>query len=188
MFTASDLRKGLKIELDGDPYIVTDFDFCKPGKGQALYRCRLKNMLTDATMDRTFRSVDKIGKPDLSERNVIFSYVDDPHYVFMDAETYEEIHLHTDVLGDQKYFLLENSECKMLFYRDRPVEVTLPTFVDKAIAETEPGVRGDTATNVTKAAQLDNGYELQVPLFLNTGDVIRIDTRTGEYSERVSKA
>ena len=188
MFSASDLRKGLKVELDGDPYIVTDFDFCKPGKGQALYRCKLKNMLTGATLDRTFRSVDKIGKPDLSEREVIFSYQDGPHCVFMDAETYEEIRLQADSLGDRKHFLIENGECDMLFYRDRPVEVTLPTFVEKAIAETEPGVRGDTATNVTKAATLDNGYELQVPIFLNTGDVIRIDTRTGEYSERVSKA
>jgi len=188
MYTASDLRKGLKIELDGEPYIVTDFDFCKPGKGQALYRCKLKNMLTEATLDKTFRSVDKIGKPDLSEREVIFSYVDGPHYVFMDAETYEEIRLPAETLGDQRYFLIENDECNMLFYRDRPVEVTLPIFVDKVIAETEPGVRGDTATNVTKAAKLDNGYELQVPIFLNTGDVIRIDTRTGEYSERVSKA
>jgi len=188
MFSASDLRKGLKIEIDGEPYVVTDFDFCKPGKGQALYRCRLKHMLNGNTLDRTFRSVDKIDKPHLYEKDMFYSYTDGPDFVFMDAETYEELHISGDLLGDRQYFLIGDMECSVLFYRDRPVEVTLPTFVEKAIVQTEPGARGDTATNVTKPAQLDNGYELQVPLFLNVGDVIRIDTRTGEYSERVSKA
>ena len=188
MYTASDLRKGLKIEIDGEPYVVSDFDFCKPGKGQALYRCKLKNMLHGGTMDRTFRSVDKIDKPDLSERQVAFSYEDGTSYVFLDSETYEEIRLSPDQLGDQRHFLVDDMECSVLFFRDRAVEVTLPFFVQMRIADTEPGARGDTATNVTKAARLDNGYELQVPLFLNQDDVIRIDTRTGAYVDRVSKA
>ncbi len=189
MYSVSDLRKGLKIELDGEPYIITDFDFCKPGKGQALYRCKLKNMLTDATMDKTFRAVDKmIGKPDLSERAVTFSYVEGTHYVFLDGETFEEIRIEDSHLGDQRFFLNDNMECTILFFRDRPVGVTLPVFVEKRIAETEPGARGDTATNVTKSAKLENGYELQVPLFINQGDLIRIDTRTGGYAERVAKA
>ena len=188
MYNASDLRKGRKIEIDGEPYIVTNFDFCKPGKGQSLYRCKLKNMLTGSTMDRTFRSVDKLGKPDLSERDMIYSYADGPDYVFMDAKTYEEVRLSEKHLSDQKHFLIDNMECTILFFRDQPVEVTLPTFIEKAITSTEPGARGDTATNVTKPASVDNGYELQVPIFVNEGDVVRIDTRTGGYSERVSKA
>jgi elongation factor P len=188
MFTASDLRKGLKIELDGEPYIVTDFDFCKPGKGQALYRCKLKHMLNGSTMDKTFRSVDKIDKPDLMEKPLIYSYEDGLSFVFMDPDTYEEVRIPAETIGDMKYFLDDNMECNVLFYRERPVEVTLPFFVEKRIEHTEPGARGDTATNVMKPATLENGYEVQVPLFVNAGDTIKIDTRTGQYSERVSKA
>jgi len=188
MYTASDLRKGLKIEIDGEPWAVTDYDFCKPGKGQALYRCKLKNMLTGTTMDRTFRSVDKIDKPDLFEKDLIYSYPDGPLQVFMDSESYEEIRVSSEALGDQVNFLDDEMQCRVLMYKDRPIEVTLPTFVEKAIAWTEPGARGDTATNVTKPAKIENGYEIRVPLFVNQGDLVRIDTRTGEYSERVSKA
>lgn len=188
MYNASDLRKGLKIELDGEPYIVTDFDFCKPGKGQALYRCKLKSMLTGGTMDRTFRSVDKMEKPDLSEREMIFSYQEGENYVFMDGESYEEVRVSGESLGNQVYFLDPDMECTILFYQDRALEVTLPFFVEKVIAETEPGARGDTATNVTKPAKIDNGYEIHVPLFVNEGDRVRIDTRTGDYADRVSKA
>lgn len=188
MYNASDLRKGLKIELDGEPYIVTDFDFCKPGKGQALYRCRLKHMFNGSTMDRTFRSADKLDKPELMEKDMIFSYEEADCFVFMDPETYEEVRVEAETIGDQKYFLVDDMECSILFYREKAVEVTLPYFIEKVIVETEPGARGDTATNVMKPARLDNGYELQVPLFVNQGDTIRVDTRTGAYSERVSKA
>lgn len=188
MFTASDLRKGLKIELDGEPYVITDFEFCKPGKGQALYRCKIKNMLTGGTTDKTFRSVDKIDKPDLREQDMIYSYQDGEHYVFMDAETYEQVLVPGEVLGDKRHFLKEDCECSILFYQNKPIEVNIPVFVEFVIAKTEPGVRGDTATNVTKPAWLDSGYELQVPIFLNEGDRIKVDTRTGTYSERVSKA
>ncbi|MCF7854159.1 MAG: elongation factor P [Candidatus Pacebacteria bacterium] len=188
MYQASDLRKGLKIEIDNEPYVITDFDFCKPGKGQALYRCKLKNMVTGTTMDKTFRSVDKIDKPDLEQRDMIYSYKEATHYVFMDAETYEQVLVPANVLGDTQHFLKPDAECAILFYRDKPIDVDLPVFVEFKIAKTEPGVRGDTATNVTKPAQLENGYELQVPIFLNEGDRIKVDTRTGEYSERVSKA
>lgn len=188
MYQASDLRKGLKVEIDGDPWIVTSFDFCKPGKGQALYRCKLKNMLTGSTMDKTFRSVDKLGKPDLMDKPMIYSYEDGTSYVFMDPESYEQVLIDHEVIGDQKYFLVEDMECDILFFDERPVEVTLPNFIEKEITDTEPGARGDTATNVTKPAYIDNGYEIHVPLFVNEGDVVKIDTRTGDYSERVSKA
>lgn len=188
MYNASDLRKGLKVEIDNEPYEIVDFEFCKPGKGQALYRCKLKNMLTGATFDRTYRSDDKIGKPDLREEDMIFSYVENDKYVFLHAETYEQVLVDKELLGNKTYFLKPDTECKILFYQDKPVDVTLPFFVEDKIAKTEPGVRGDTATNVTKSAYLENGYEIQVPLFVNEGDIIKIDTRTGEYSERASKA
>ena len=188
MFGASDLRKGLKVEIDGDPWVFTDFDFCKPGKGTALYRCKMKNMITGNTMDRTYRPGDKLGKPDLVDRDVYYSYCDGEFYVFSDAETYEEYRVSADSLGDKVYFLLEDSQCSILFFNDQAVDITLPTFIEKEITETEPGARGDTATNVTKPAKIDNGYEIQVPIFINQGDVVKIDTRTGEYSERVSKA
>ena len=187
MYEASDLRKGLKIELDNEPYLITEFDFCKPGKGQALYRCKCKNMISGGTVDRTFRSVDKIDTPALEEKTLVYSYEEGDSFIFTD-ENYEDIRISQDLLGNQKYFLDDNMECTVLFFRDRPIEITLPYFVEKKIAETEPGARGDTATNVTKPAKLDNGYELAVPLFVNEGDTIRIDTRTGAYAERVSKA
>ncbi|MGI6355803.1 MAG: elongation factor P [Lentisphaerae bacterium] len=188
MYEASDLRKGLKIELDGEPYIVTEFDFCKPGKGQALYRCKLKNMITGSTLDKTFRSVDKIDRPDLEEKTLIFSYDEGETYIFFDPRTHDEVRIDAEILGDQTNFLDDNMECSVLFYRERPIEITLPFFVEKKIAETEPGARGDTATNVTKPAKIENGYEIQVPLFVNIGDTVRIDTRTGQYADRVSKA
>jgi elongation factor P len=189
MFEASDLKKGLKIEMDGDPYIITEFDFCKPGKGQALYRCKLKNMISGGTVDKTFRSVDKIGKPQLEEKELLFSYDEgDGVYIFIDPATNEDVRIDEELLGDSKYFLDDNMECTVLFFRDKAIEITLPYFVEKKITETEPGARGDTATNVMKPAKIDNGYQLQVPLFVNEGDTIRIDTRTGTYADRVSKA
>jgi elongation factor P len=188
MFSASDLRKGLKIEIDGEPWVITEFDFCKPGKGTALYRCKMKNMITGAGMDKTYRPSDKIGKPDLEEHEMYFSYIEGDMYVFSDAETYEEMRISKEFLGNKVYFLIEDSLCQILLFNGQAIDVTLPTFIEKEITETEPGARGDTATNVTKPAKIDNGYEIQVPIFINEGDIVKIDTRTGEYSERVSKA
>ncbi len=185
MYNASDLRKGLKIEMDGDPCEIVDFQFVKPGKGQALYRCRIKNLNTGSTVDKTYRSVDKIDKPNLVDKDMVYSYDDGMHFVFMDPETFEQVEVDSEVIGDQKYFLVEDMECKILFHNNRPLEISLPYFVEKEITETEPGARGDTATNVQKPAKIDNGYELQVPIFINEGDVVRIDTRTGKYVERV---
>lgn len=188
MFSASDLRKGLKIEIDNEPWVITDFDFCKPGKGQSLYRCKLKNMITGTTMDRTFRSADRVGKPNLEEREMIYSYQEGPNLVFMDAQTYEQVLIPAALLGNGVNFLKEDTECDVLFYEDRAIEVTLPVFVEFKIEHTEPGARGDTATNVTKPATLASGYEIQVPIFVNEGDSVKIDTRTGQYAERTSKA
>lgn len=188
MYSAADLKKGLKIEIDGDPYVITEFEFCKPGKGTALYRCKMKNMITGSTMDRTFRPVDKVDKPDLEERELHYSYFDGTNYIFSDSETYEEFPIGADVLGKRTYFLIDDSICNGLFFNGKIIDITLPTFIEKVVAQTEPGARGDTASsNVMKPAKVDNGYELMVPLFINEGDTIRIDTRTGEYAERVSK-
>ena len=188
MLSASDLRKGLKVEIDGEPWLITDFDFCKPGKGTSLYRCKMKNMITGNTMDRTYRSGEKFEKPDLGERNMYYSYPEGDFFVFSDAETYEEMRVSKEVLGKSAYFMIEDSLCTILLFNGMALEVTLPLFIEKEIIGTEPGARGDTATNVSKPATLDNGYEIQVPIFINTGDIIKIDTRTGEYSERVKKA
>lgn len=187
MYTASDLRKGLKIEIDGQPCVITDFQFVKPGKGQALYRCKIKNLITGSTVDKTFRAVEKIDKPNLEERDLVYSYQDGEQYVFLDSATYEQLPLGADILEDQRFFLVEDMEVQILFHNNNPIEVTLPFFVEKEIVDTEPGARGDTATNVQKPAKIDNGYELQVPIFINQGDRVRIDTRTGKYSDRVSK-
>ncbi len=187
MYTTSDLRKGLKLQIDGQPWIITKYEFSKPGKGQAIYKCSLKNMMTGSTMDRSYRSNDRFEKPNLTEREVTYLYNDGQSNVFSDDETYEEFHISDEILGMQKNFLVENSECKILFFNETPMEVELPVFIEKEIVETEPAVRGDTATNVTKPAKIDNGYEIQVPLFINEGDTVKIDTRTGEYVERVQK-
>lgn len=186
MFSASDLKKGLKVLIEGDPCVITHFDFMKPGKGQAVYRCKLKNMITGNTFDKSWRSGDKIEKADLMNRGYSFSYIDGDNYVFMDNDTYEQVDIPADVLGDSHYFLKEEMVVDILFFGERALAVDLPNFVEKEVIETEPGARGDTATNVTKPAKVEGGYELGVPIFINEGDVIKIDTRSGEYSSRVS--
>ncbi len=186
MYNASDLRKGLKIEMDGVPYVITDFNFVKPGKGQALYVCKLKNLVSGGTVSKTFRSNDKMDKPDLEEKTLRYSYAEGNDYIFMDEE-YHQISVSADVLGDYRYFLSEDMEVAVVIYNGQPVDVTLPTFIEKEIVETEPGVRGNTATNVMKEATIEGGFKLQVPLFINTGDIVKIDTRTSAYADRVRK-
>ena len=187
MLDVSQLRKGIKIKIDGQPHAVTDFNFMKPGKGQAVYRCKLKNLITGNTFDRTWRSGDRFEKADMSSTKLIYSYQDGNEYVFMHPETYDQTYIPEEVIGDGKYFLIEDTECEILYFEEKPLEVTLPNFVEKEVIKSEPGVRGDTATNVTKPAEIDTGYEVQVPIFVNEGDIIKIDTRTGQYSERVKK-
>lgn len=187
MYDVSELKKGLKIEIDGSPCIITDFQFSKPGKGQAIYRCKIKNLVTGTSFDRSYRSGDKVDKAHLESRKYTFSYQTGDDYVFSDNETFEEVHLREEQLGTNRFFIVEDMEVDILVHNNKPLDVTLPTFVEKTVHETEPGARGNTATNVMKPARLDNGYEFSVPLFINIGDVIRIDTRSGEYADRVSK-
>ena len=187
MKDVSDLRKGIKVKIDGQPCAVTDFSFTKPGKGQAVYRCRLKNMVSGNTFDKTWRSGDKFEKADLLSTKYLYSYADGDQFVFCHPETYDQIYINASILGKLSNFLIDDAECEVLFFEESAIEVTLPNFVDKEVVKSEPGVRGDTATNVSKPAYLDTGYEIHVPIFVNEGDIVRIDTRTGEYYERVSK-
>lgn len=185
MYSVSDLRRGIKLLIDGAPWFVTEFEFSKPGKGQAIYNCKLKNMLSGTTMSRSFRSNDKFEKPDLSQRMVHFSYSTNNIYYFTD-ENYEELAISEEALGQNKFFLIENMECEILFFGSQPIDVTLPNFIEREITVCDPGARGNTASGkVTKPATIESGYKLAVPIFINKGDVIRIDTRTGEYTDRV---
>ena len=186
MYNASDLRKGLKVEINGAPYAITEFNFTKPGKGQAIYNCKLKNLINGATLTKSYRPNDKISEPRLEEKNLTFSYQDGDNYVFMD-KNYEQLTVSADVFGDSRFFLTEDISVNVLFYNDQPVEITLPNFVEKKIIHTEPGARGNTATNVLKSATIEGGYQIQIPLFVNQGDIARIDTRTKKYVDRVRK-
>ncbi|RLB04637.1 MAG: elongation factor P [Deltaproteobacteria bacterium] len=183
--STADFRKGLKIELDGEPYVIIDFLHVKPGKGGAFVRTKLKSLASGNVIDRTFRSGERVQTPALEERDTQYLYKEGENYHFMDNETYEEFTLTEDQLGGSKDFLQENVEVKILFHNGRPIGVELPIFVELKIVQTEPGVRGDTATGGSKPATLETGAVIQVPLFLNEGDVIKVDTRTGEYIERV---
>jgi len=187
MYTASDLRKGLKVILDGEPYIVTSFDFSKPGKGQALYRTKLRNMITGLTIDRTYREGDTFEPASLEERAMQFLYKEGDHYHFMDNENYEQIIISEGSLGDAKNFLIENLNVEVLMFGDRPIGVELPNFVNLRVTKTEPWVRGDTSKADFKPATLETGYVLRVPPFIEEGELITIDTRTGEFSKRVKE-
>ncbi len=187
MYDSSDLRKGLKIVIDGEPYIITEFEFSKPGKGQALYRCKLKNMLTGYTMDRTYRSGDKFEPANLNEVKMQFLYKDGDGYHFMNMTTYEQIDMTEEQVGEAKNFLKENMEVSLLFFDETPISIDLPNFVELEVVDAPPGVKGDTATGATKPATLETGYTLQVPLFIEEGDILKIDTRTGQYVERKKK-
>lgn len=187
MYTVSDLRKGLKIVLDGQPYIVSDFEFSKPGKGQALYRCKLKNMVTGYTIDRTYRSGEKFEQANLDELHMQYLYRDGDGYHFMDTTKFEQVAISEDHVGEARNFLKENMEVDVLFFSGTPISITLPIFVELLVTKSDPGVKGDTATGATKPATLETGHVIQVPLFIEEGEVLRIDTRTGQYVERVKK-
>ena len=187
MYNASDLRKGLKIELDGEPYVVTVFEFSKPGKGQSLYRCKLKNMITGVIIDPTYRSGDTFKPADLSERKMQYLYNQDDEFWFMDVENYEQIVLKEDQVGDAINYLIDNLEVDILFFGDRPIGITLPNFVNLTVTKADPWAKGDSVTGDTKPVILETGYELRVPPFIEEGGKITIDTRTGEYVTRVKE-
>ncbi len=185
MYSTTDFRKGLKIEIGGEPFVIVDFQHVKPGKGGAFVRTRLKSLVTGNVIDQTFRSGDRVDKPDLEEREMQFLYQEGEEFHFMDTQTFEQLFLTAENLGENKDYLKENGVIKALFHNKRPIGVEVPRFVELKVVKSDPGIRGDTATGATKPATLESGAVIQVPLFVEEGDVIRIDTRTREYITRV---
>ncbi|MBI4642193.1 MAG: elongation factor P [Deltaproteobacteria bacterium] len=185
MYSTAEFKKGLKIEIDGAPFAITDFQHVKPGKGGAFVRTKLKNLLTGRVLDQTFRSGERVKKPDLMEKEMQYLYKDGENYCLMDNETYEQIMLTSEQMGDAVLYLTENMNLQVLFFNQQPVAVDLPNFVELTVAQAEPGVRGDTASGGTKPATLESGAVIQVPLFINAGDRLKVDTRTGTYIERL---
>ncbi|ANA40282.1 MULTISPECIES: elongation factor P [Geobacter] len=185
MYTVADLKKGLKLTLDGDPYLVIAFEFSKPGKGQALYRTKMRNMITGVILDRTYRSGETFEPARLEERRMQYLYKEDTHYTFMDNQTFEQVQMDEDAVGDAKNFLIDNLEVDILLFGEKAIGVTLPNFVNLRVVQTDPWVKGDTSGSDSKPATVETGYALRVPPFIEEGEMIVIDTRSGEYSTRV---
>ncbi|RII31587.1 MAG: elongation factor P [Geobacter sp.] len=185
MYSVADLKKGLKITLDGDPYLVIAFDFTKPGKGQALYRTKMRNMINGTILDRTYRSGETFEPASLDERQMEYLYKEGSHYHFMDQQTYEQVIMEEETLGDSKNYLLENLKVDVLLFGEKAIGVTLPNFVNLRVIQTDPWAKGDTSGNDSKPATVETGYVLRVPPFIEEGELITIDTRTGDYSTRV---
>ncbi len=184
MVTAGDFRNGMTFDMDGDVFQIIEFQHVKPGKGAAFVRTKIRNVISGSVVDKTFNPSDKFPTAFIERRDMQYSYQDGNLYYFMDPETYDMVPIDESTLGDALKFVKENMECKILSYKGNIFGIEPPTFVELEVTATEPGVKGNTATNATKPATLETGAEIRVPLFINEGDMIRIDTRTGEYMER----
>lgn len=184
MISVNDFKTGATIELDGQAYQVVEFQHVKPGKGAAFVRAKLKNVKSGGVVERTFRGGEKVPKAHLDRREMQYLYNDGEGYVFMDTQNYEQMTVDAATMGDNSKWLLENMNINVLFFQENIIGIEIPNFVEMKVIDTEPGVKGDTATGATKNAVLETGAVVQVPLFVNTGDRLRIDTRTGEYMER----
>ena len=184
MITAGDLRKGVTFEMEGKIYIVVDFLHVKPGKGAAFVRTKLKNIVTSQVVEKTFNPVEKFEKAHIERKEMVYLYNDAGLYYFMDNETYEQVPLNHDQVEEALSFITENMNCTIQFYKGEAFSVEPPTFVELNIVECEPGIQGDTSKASYKPATLETGFVIQVPLFVNNGDRIRIDTRTGTYMSR----
>ena len=187
LLSHTDLRKGVKIDLDGHPYLITSHDFVKPGKGQAFTRVKIRSFINGNTIDRTFKSNEKVQKADIEERPCQFLYSDAEFYHFMDTVSYDQIAIEIDNIGTARKWMEENMDCTVLSWNGRAISVDVPNFVELEITQCDPGVKGDTAQGGTKPATVSTGASVNVPLFVNEGQWIRIDTRTGDYMERVNK-
>jgi len=185
MYNSSDLKKGLKIQIDEEPYAIIDFQFSKPGKGQSLYRCKLRNMITGVNIDRTYRSGDTFEPANLEQRKMQYLYNQDRIFYFMDLETYEQSSLNEDQVGEARNFLIDNLQVEILLFDKRPIGITLPNFVDLTVTRADPWVKGDSVSGDSKPVTLETGYDLRVPPFIEEGTKITVDTRTGEYVTRV---
>lgn len=187
MYATNQFRKGLKIELDGVPYEIIHFEHVSPGKGGAFTRTKLRNLLTQKMDEKTFKSGDKVDRANTEERDMQFLYQDAEGFHFMNTSTYEQVALMAETLGDEVGFLQENLIIKVLFFNERAISIELPNFVELKVVETEPSIKGDTVSGGGKPAQLETGASVSVPFHIQEGDVIKVDTRTREYSEKVNK-
>ncbi len=185
VYKTSEFRKGLKVQIDGEPYLMIEMNFVKPGKGNALYKCKLRNLLRNTVIDRTYKGGDSLEAADVEEIEVQFLYRQGDTFVFMDSKTFEQYELTADQVGDNWKYLKDGMICSMVLFNGNPITMTPPNHVVLKVEYCEPGAKGDTATNVTKPVKVETGAEFPAPIFINMGDLIKIDTRTGEYVERV---
>ena len=184
--TPNQFKRGSKIEVDGEPYAVIEWQHIKCGRGGATVRTKIKNLISGRVLERTYDSGEKLKEPDFEEKRMQYLYNDGTEYIFMDQESYEQVHLDDDCVGDAYLFMPESLDVAVQFFNGRPIGITLPNFVELEVTECEPGVKGDTVTGGSKGATVITGGKIQVPLFINEGDVLKIDTRDASYIERVS--
>jgi elongation factor P len=181
----NDFRKGLKVQIDGDPYLMIECQFVKPGKGSALYKCKLRHLIRNTVLDRTYKGGDSLESADVMEIDAQYLYRQGDTFVFMDDSTYEQYELSSEQVDDAWKFLLEGMKCKMMLFNNNPIAIEPPNHVTLKVEYCEPGAKGNTATNVTKPVKVETGAEFQCPAFINIGDNVKVDTRTGDYVERV---
>ncbi len=185
-YKTSDFRKGLKVQIDGEPYLMVEMNFVKPGKGNALYKCKMKNLIRGTVLDRTYKGGDELESADVEEIDCQFLYRQAESYIFMDNVSFEQYELTKEQVDDAWKYLKDGMTCTMMLFNGVPITMSPPNHVELLVTECEPGAKGDTATNVTKPAKVETGGEFIVPGFIKEGNVIKIDTRTGEYVERVN--
>ena len=181
MYSTTDFRKGLKIEIDGTPFEIIEFQHFKPGKGGAMVRTKLRNILNGRVLDNTFRSGEKVERPNLESRDMQFLYHEGEQLVFMDMTTYDQMHMDAEATDGKANYLKDGQECRVLLYNEKPLDIEIPASLVLEVTETEPGAKGDTVSNVTKPATLETGVVIQVPIFVNIGDRVKVDTRTNGY-------
>ena len=184
MYSTTDFRKGLKIEIDGTPFEIIEFQHFKPVKGGAMVRTKLRNILNGRVLDNTFRSGEKVERPNLESRDMQFLYHEGEQLVFMDMTTYDQMHMDAEATDGKANYLKDGQECRVLLYNEKPLDIEIPASLVLEVTETEPGAKGDTVSNVTKPATLETGVVIQVPIFVNIGDRVKVDTRTNGYLGR----
>ena len=184
MYSTTDFRKGLKIEIDGTPFEIIEFQHFKPGKGGAMVRTKLRNILNGRVLDNTFRSGETVERPNLDSRDMQFLYHEGEQLVFMDMTTYDQMHMDAEATDGKANYLKDGQECRVLLYNEKPLDIEIPASLVLEVTETEPGAKGDTVSNVTKPATLETGVVIQVPIFVNIGDRVKVDTRTNGYLGR----
>ena len=184
MYSTTDFRKGLKIEIDGTPFEIIEFQHFKPGKGGAMVRTKLRNILNGRVLDNTFRSGEKVERPNLESRDMQFLYHEGEQLVFMDMTTYDQMHMDAEATDGKANYLKDGQECRVLLYNEKPLDIEIPASLVLEVTETEPGAKGDTVSNVTKPATLETGVVIQVPIFVNIGDRVKVETRTNGYLGR----